>query len=508
MKNAMFLFVVLLIAFMACSTRKIVNEKRMVNFTEVKSKQEMLSILKKENKLGLLYWRPCNYRLLEEIIFKDKESRIFIERNFSPVRTHWYVAGDTTHPNDVQKYYNSLTLQIIDSDGEVILDLISYAFAYWDSVNFQSVYYKGKELVKKLEEGLKNAKTYVRLKRGYAENRENGKIALEFADMKMGKYKFEDAMCIYQDLIPKITDTSVSRKIYSNLLTIYGKPSYQLVRNNLDKAIKIVEEGLAKRMFVLREDDVNFVLGNMYFWKRDYLSAIRYHEKVPPDYVLLTYPYSTYLFLSYFKSGQKEKGEAILETRLSGYFMKKYIFSLAYLETICAENNVYIDESLSLLGRCDLSINVSNYYIIRAYGQILARANKIDKANEIYKKMIEYMKKKPHHWPKPLCVELAIINYRAGRKEYAMQVLNEPDNPGTPGIWEAWLLYKNSIDTNLSRKWISDELNVYGIKDVREYSFDSETLREYYVREMFRSGAASEGLEIATFNPLGNNNVE
>lgn len=518
MKNLTLAFLVFLFICSACSAHKIVNEKRMVNFTEAKSRQEMLSMLQKQKRLGLLYVRGCNYVSLEEHVFKNPMVRKFIENNFYPVMSNWVIPGEKNYnPSDIHQYYTSdglPVLKIIDFDGEITLDLQGY-LGELDPDKARFVYYEGKELIKKLEEGLANAKMYAKIKKQNQINSTEDRAVLNYANRLIYKYKYEEAMPIYQELATRITNDSIKNAIYSNLLNIYLKPSYPLLTKYLDKAIQITEEGLAKGAYSSRAYDAYFALGNMYYWKRDYASCIKYYEKVPQNYEFLSNDYRSYLPISYIKTGQKEKGEAFVDEQLAQYFSLKDFVNLGSLASIYAENGMYFDKILHYLRQRKIFMNYDNYYLIRAYVTILMKENQVEKAIDIYQKMTDHFREKYPRWGGIPDVELAILYYRAGKPEKAIQILQDLDNhpervnPGLTSYMSlSWVLYKNNVNVDIAKKWIRDALKKIGNEDIEGDSFDFNIIRNKYATIVLNSNAYSLGIELVTFNQHDNDNVE
>ena len=498
--NKILLWLVLIVVsqIMFCVTAG-EKEGLMINFQqEGKTLEEVLSIVKAENKTGFIYFTlencgPC--KSLQKEVFKNEKAAEYINLSFVPF---WIDTNKDTGP-ELTKHFNVLgfpTVVLIDTEGKILDKVVGYFSG------------SSEKYINDLKKIIEAGNSLIAMKLKYSNNPNDTGIALKYADKLYSANEIKKASAIYEDLIDKIKDRSEKSKIYINLANCYDK-------FDRDKSIEALERGLKEDVFGDKKEIIYIELGNLYFdiersrkfynlkeSENGYTSAAKYFDLLPerPEdfktfnkseddkrYILfLINRFDSKFFTAYFKAGYIDKGKNSFERLFNKAYNAENFMKLDEYLYFCADFNVYLNGAIPYAEKAVELSKWKHEGILRSYAHLLGKTRNLDKAITIQNKLIEISNNKT----RDLCY-LATLYLQVGKEEKAEQIIknlySEAKNDAKKLYNLAALFYENKINLNKALECIQ--------KSVEFSEKENPSYLELYAILLYENGNIEKAIE-------------
>ncbi len=519
MKSKKIFIWALLTSIFLMPTFSMTEETRMLKFqAEGLTWKEILSVVKKENKYGFLYFKSlCGACLkLEKDVFKNKEAIEYIETNFVSFNFDIEKMEDFTFSKnfEIEGYP---TVVLINEAGKILNRIVGY----WPV----------KEYMRRLKEALNT--DIIKLRQDFLLNPNNVRTAMEYADglYKSGFYKKANA--VYAGIINKIDDDTTAIKVYKNIAYGYY---YNL---NMEKAVETLEKGLANNVFHDETDLIHCWLGNLLceirrpLEQRDYVKALKYYQMLPKrvedfktfnrsaeDKKTINFYFKiakNRIPFAYLKSIDQEKtkgeiskelniktGQDILEELFSEAYEKKDLRKLTFLLSRgILFHEIYYYESLPWIEKAIELSEGKNSNVFFLYAIALQECGQFDKAIEIQKKYLEMKSSKTSNKFDLDLVRLAILYFQANEKKQSeklfQELYNDAENNFDNLYRMSYLCNHYNVNTKQALLWtkraISLSKQVSTMEESNILYLRPGQIFNIYAELLFKTGKVKEAVD-------------
>lgn len=498
--------IVILAVLYACSGAP--GEKGMVKFIyEDKTFDEIVAMVNASDKTGLLYFTlegcgPC--KALQDSVFRNEQAIEYIEASFVPF---WIEARKSAATNALQKRFQVSgypTIVLVSESGELLNKLVGYGGP-------------AEANIERLKAAADPANSLSALAAAGVAGVDDLEASMQYAKKLVEARDFDKAIEQLEKLRGKIVDS----EIYLFLTFCYE-------RTDTEKAIAVLEEGLAQNILGDETDMFCCWLGNLLASNstdlslRNYAKAMEYYKKLPErasDFK--SYEESDnqfmmkYLFgiaknnmpFVYLAAGQEEKGRVLLNDKFSRLYEEKNARSMASLMYSCYRYEMYIEKALPWGEKANELVEWKESTPLRFYAMLLQKTGHYERAIEVQEILIKVFEEEGRDTEYQLR-DLAVMNFQAGHETKAVEMFDQLVADAGNDFYKYYELasvcLRNEVNYQQALGWAEKAIE----RSQTDQALESEGARmldlfpgmflDTYAELLFRTGQIPKAIEVST----------